>query len=113
MNARIPNIERVEYGPAFLDHTGDYLDLLQKAEKDLADTLKDAVYKNLSMVRVGPASKPLVVLLSDATDYQDGPAETEILDTLLRIARKGDVDAQGLIGRLIAVYAKYHAEVAV
>lgn len=110
MNA-FANIERIASGPEFLDRTGDYLDLLQKAEQDLAGTLKDAVYKNLSMVRIGPTSKPLVVLLNDAADYSDGPAETEILDTLLRIARKGDVDAQDLIGRLIAVYAKYHAEV--
>jgi hypothetical protein len=111
MNARIPNIERIDSGPDYLDRTGDYVELLQKAEQSLIDTLKDALYKNGSMVRIGAVSKPLAVVLNDATDYPEGPAETEIMDVMLRIARKGDVDAQELIGRLIAVYAKYHAEV--
>jgi hypothetical protein len=110
MNARIPNIERIYSGPDYLDRTGDYVELLQKAEQSLADMLKDAFYKNVTMVRVGAVSKPLAVVLNDATDYSEGPAETEIMDVMLRIARKGDVDAQELIGRLIAVYAKYHAE---
>jgi hypothetical protein len=103
------DIERVASGS--LDRTGDYLDMLQKAEQVLIDTLKDAVYKNTAMVRVGPNTFPLVVLLNAATDYPEGPAETEIMGALLGVARKGDADAQRLIARLIAVYAKYHAEV--
>lgn len=112
MNAQLSQIERRDTGPSFLDRTGDHLYLVQQAEDDLIARLTDAVYRpDYGTLLLNGQRRWVADLLGDATDYPNGPTSTDIMDALIRIARKGDADARALVERLILTCARFNVEV--